>query len=145
MLKKLYLKLKKLIKLYIKKLLKPRIKYVSNIPNGFAGKFYGYPFFPTILILPQYKNDTGLLQHELTHYKQYLRSFMLWEILYLFDDIRLKWEVEAYKRQLQFVSADCYDEMVEKFAFDICTKYDLVISIQKLKDLLLNGINNKTN
>ena len=127
------------------KLIKPKIKYVDELPNGFAGKFYGYPFFPVIKILKKYANDTGLFEHELTHYKQYLRSFMLWEILYLFDDIRLKWEVEAYKRQLQFVSADCYDEMVEKFAFDTCTKYDLVISIQKLKDLLLNGINNKTN
>jgi len=124
---------------------KLKIKYVDKLDHGFAGKFYGYPFFPAIKIKRGLKHDKGLLEHELTHYKQYLRSFMLWEILYLFDDIRLKWEVEAYKRQLQFVSADCYDEMVEKFAFDICTKYDLVISIQKLKDLLLNGINNKTN
>ena len=139
MLKKLYLKLKKLIKLYIKKLLKPRIKYVSNIPNGFAGKFYGYPFFPTILILPQYKNDTGLLQHELTHYKQYLRTFMLWELLHLIPYFRYKFEVQAYKKQLTYAPSDCFSHYLINYARNIKNNYNLNVPMQTiLEDLQKN-------
>jgi len=43
------------------------IQYTNSVPAGFAGVTYG----PWVRILPQYRDDAGLLAHELEHVKQF--------------------------------------------------------------------------
>jgi len=116
---------------------KVKIKYVDKLPNEFAGKFYGIPFFPVIKILKEYKEDKGLLEHELTHYKQYKRTLMFFELLYSFKYFRLKFEVEAYKKQLEYCPDNLKEYCLDKFAEFISTKYKLNISKEKAKHLLV--------
>ena len=56
-----------------------------------------------IKIRPKYvKNeDFGLLVHELTHFKQFLKTFGLFCYLYGFvEKLRVNWEIEAYANQI---------------------------------------------
>ena len=48
--------------------------FITNwlIPSKFAG----YHIVDIVLIRPEYKDDEGLIQHELTHVKQNIRTFM---------------------------------------------------------------------
>lgn len=72
----------------------------------------------------------GLREHELTHCKQFYRTFGLNLILYEFSKWKLKYEVEAYKVQLKYVPQD-----IDSFAFFISTRYRL--NITKEEALLL--------
>ena len=113
---------------------KLKIKYVDKLDHGFAGKFYGYPFFPAIKIKRGLKHDKGLLEHELTHYKQYKRTFMLFEILYLFKYFRKKFEVEAYRKQLEF--CDNKEFCLDIFSERLALKYGLGITKEEARRLL---------
>lgn len=69
------------------------------VPNGFGG----YTRLFAIFLKNKYKTDEGLLQHELTHVKQFYRIPLLHSYLYMFSKkYRLKCEIEAYKVQLSY-------------------------------------------
>lgn len=54
------------------------VKYVKELPNGFSGTAQG----PLIKILPKYKGDTGLIEHEKTHVRQWYAVLTIWLLLF---------------------------------------------------------------
>ncbi|MFZ4540091.1 hypothetical protein [Propionivibrio sp.] len=93
------------------------------IPERFAGVTRG----PVICIRPEYKADSGLLAHEETHVKQWLRTCGMHSIIYLCSKrYRLAAEVEAYQAQ-----AKCYsDDRMPKFALFLASNYSLDITAE---------------
>lgn len=88
---------------------------------------------PVILIRPEYRGDTGLLEHEKTHVWQFWRTFGLHSFLYLFSkSYRLKAEVEAYRVQLTYASAQAL-----RFAGFLSANYGLDISQEDALKLLI--------
>ena len=98
------------------------------IPKKFAGMTY----LVLIFIKPEYKNDFGLLHHEMTHVKQFYKN-PLHSFLYKFSKkYRLKSEVEAYKEQLNYYDVD----RSQLFAQFISEKYNLDITVEQAQQLL---------
>lgn len=98
------------------------------VPSNSAGCTRG----PVIFIRPEYKDDIGLLEHEKVHVKQWYRTLGLHSLLYLFSkDYKLKSEVEAYKKQLEYSP-----ESIDLFAEYLSEDYGLNISVDKVKELL---------
>lgn len=97
------------------------------VPTGSAGCARG----PFIFIRPQYKDDAGLLAHEQTHVKQWLRTLGLHSFMYLLSDsYKLASEVEAYKEQAKHYP----DDRMPLFAKYISDDYGLsVTAIDALK------------
>jgi chorismate mutase len=94
-----------------------------------AGCAYG----PVILIRPAYREDRGLLEHELEHRRQWLRSFGLHGLLYLLSDRYKLWaEVAAYKRQLIYSPG-----RERRFAEFIATRYGLSVSVEEVEGVLI--------
>ena len=91
------------------------------IPERFAGLTIGF----VVLIRPKYRDDSGLLAHELVHVRQFWRSCGLSMLLYeISKSWRLRYEVEAYKAQMA-----CYpDNRAMIFAGFLSEKYRLDIT-----------------
>ena len=99
------------------------------IPAIYAGRTIG----PIIFIRPEYKSDTGLLEHEKVHVRQFWRTLGLFGIPYLLSKkYRLKYELEAYKEQLKYYTTD----KKQLFAQHLATKYDLNITQEEALKLL---------
>lgn len=97
------------------------------IAERFGAQTYG----PFIFIRPKYSFDTGLLEHEKVHVKQFWKNpfFGLW---YLFSKKdRFAYEAEAYRKQLEFSPGK-----EEVFASHLTTKYNLGITRQQALDAL---------
>lgn len=116
-----------------------QIIYTDDLPKGFAGRCE-YPLNPfgkcTIKIRPKYKNDKGLLEHELTHVKQWEKLNFIHVILYeLNEEYRYRCELEAYKAQIkEYNYKDIRDAMWIVEA--LTKKYGLEISASKvMKDV----------
>jgi len=112
----------------------------------FVPKAHGavtYAFF--VLIRPKYEGNRPLLEHELTHVRQFWRTFGLFPFLYLISKkYRLKAEVEAYRTQLQ-VHADegcsfhqCYLK-ARAYAGFISSKYGLRVTEDNAYKLLTSN------
>lgn len=100
------------------------------VPKNAAGCACAFLIF----IRPDYKNDIGLLEHEKVHVLQWKRTFGLHSYLYLFSkSYRLKSEVEAYKKQLEYSP-----NSAELFAKYIATMYNINITQEEAKKLLLS-------
>lgn len=133
------------------------IKFVKNLSNGFGGKTQG----PLIKILSKYKADTGLIEHEKTHARQWyfwlavglllgtmltlLVSPSLWpllglapflhQLLYKFVRPYRCWcEVEAYRKQIAVGGYISNDFAVVA----LVEKYDLKLSADKARVLLFD-------
>ena len=133
------------------------VRYVEKLPNGFGGTAQG----PFIRILPKYKDDIGLLEHEKLHVRQWyawlaigllfsapltlLVSPSLWplyglapflnQLFYKFVRPYRRWcEVRAYRKQLATGGYDSTDFAVTA----LVEKYDLHLSTDKAKALLLD-------
>jgi hypothetical protein len=99
---------------------------VDSLPNGFAGKTNAF----VIRILKSHKDDRGLLEHEKVHVKQFWRC-PLHGLFYRFsEDYRLKSEVEAYRVQYKY-GAD-----LDTLADHLSSKYDLMLTFEKAKELI---------
>jgi len=83
------------------------------IPKRFAGYTVGF----VILIRPTYRDDLGLLEHEMFHVYQFISPRWWFKS-------KLEWEVAAYKEQLKWYS----DDRSHLFAGFISTKYGFNIS-----------------
>ena len=95
-------------------------------------RFSGYTIGPIILIRPRCKDDAGLLAHEQVHVAQFWRSLGILPLLSLFiPSLRLKFEVEAYRKQLEF-----NPDAALVFAGFISTKYGLNITVTDALKLL---------
>ena len=131
------------------------IKYTEKTPKGFGGVTQG----PIIKILPKYKYDVGLLEHEKTHVRQWyfwlavgllfgtmltlLVSPALWplfglapflhQLLYKFVRRYRCWcEVQAYRKQITVGGYISNDFAVAA----LVEKYDLKLSADKARALL---------
>lgn len=89
-----------------------------------------------VRIRPHYKNDEGLLAHELEHVKQAYRGILIIHaLLYLFAPKYRFWaEVQAYRKQLT-LSADKKTDSV-KYARAISQKYRIDITFLAAWDCL---------
>ena len=95
-------------------------------------RFSGYTIGPIILIRPSRRGDAGLLEHEKVHVAQFWRSLGILPLLSLFiPSLRLKFEVEAYRKQLESNPTSA-----ELYATFIATKYGLSISVTDALKLL---------
>jgi hypothetical protein len=106
--------------------------YTDNLPERFGGLFCGL----WIKIRPKYKHDLGLLEHELTHARQFWRTLGLYAILYQFRSWRLKFEVEGYRVQEQFYPRVDKQYYRLLFATFLAEKYHLKISVGEAYDAL---------
>ena len=101
--------------------------FITNwlIPSRFAG----YHIVDIVLIRPEYKDDESLIQHELTHVKQNLRTLGVSGIRQLFDkNHKLNRECEAYAVQLLYVPPIQRDVMKNRFVNYMYSKYNLGMS-----------------
>ena len=133
------------------------IKYTENVTPGFAATTKG----PFIKMLPKYKDDAGLLEHEKVHVRQWyawlalglligtlltlLVSPSLWplfglapflhSLLYKFVRPYRRWcEVQAYRKQ---VAVGGYSS--NEFAVTMLVeKYGLDLSVDEARALLSN-------
>lgn len=87
---------------------------------------------PVVFIRPEYKDDIGLREHEMTHVKQWFASLGLHSFLYLFCAKYKLWaEVQAYKVQLKYSPG-----REALFAGFIANRYGLDISQEEALRLL---------
>lgn len=133
------------------------VKVTGKIVNGFGGTAQG----PIIKILPKYRDDIGLLEHEKVHVRQWygwlalglligtlltlLVSPSLWplfglapflhSLLYKFVRLYRRWcEVQAYRKQ---VAVGGYSS--NEFAVTMLVeKYGLDLSVDEARALLSN-------
>ena len=65
----------------------------------------GYARFWFVRIRPKYKDDFGILQHELIHVAYWWKYGVIGRLLYKFSKKwRLSEEVDAYREQLKYAS-----------------------------------------
>ena len=58
--------------------------------------------WPFILVLPEHSSNTGLIEHELVHYREQAWISPIWWVRYLCSkSFRQAAEVRAYKRQIE--------------------------------------------
>ena len=68
------------------------------VPKGFSA----CALWPLILVRPEHRNDTALIEHELVHYREQAWIMPVWVMLYLVSrKFRLAAEVRAYTRQIE--------------------------------------------
>ena len=99
------------------------------ITNWMPARFAGYHVVDIVFIRPEYKDDEGLRQHELTHVKQNLRT-VGWSGIkqYWNKEHKLDRECEAYAVQLRYVPVAKQEVMRRRFVNYMYTKYDLGMS-----------------
>jgi len=102
------------------------IFYVKTLGDFAAGRSNGF----IIRVVEKYKDDEGLLEHELQHCRQFYRTLGIHGLLYKFSKkYRYEAEVEAYRIQLKY----CQDKKasIRKFAEFLSTKYNLDVTKTK--------------
>ena len=100
-------------------------------------EFGGYTRLFAIFLRNKYKTDEGLLQHELTHVKQFYRIPFLHSYLYKFSKkYRLKCEIEAYKVQLSYYLDK--EKNIKWMSNAIAAKYKLNVSQNEIENMLRN-------
>lgn len=116
---------------YVYGILPVIIKYTNkDIPAIYGGISRGI----VIKIKPKYLNDKGLLEHELTHIKQFYKAFPFHGLFYKFiRAYRLKSELEAYKKQIEYLTKK---EDIDIFANRLSLLYDLNITKEEALKLL---------
>ena len=108
----------------------------SGIKEGSAGTTSGI----FIKIRPNYKDDKGLLEHELVHVKQWYRTFTLHSILYKYSSkYRLNSEIEAYKVQLKVNKDEGKQDYADFYSKRITEMYDLDITTFEVKKMLVEA------
>lgn len=101
------------------------------IPKRFAAYTMGF----VILLRPEYKTDLGLIEHEKVHVRQFWNSLGTFGILYkLSKRMRLKYELEAYKKQLEYAANREYT--LDRLATHLSTLYNLNITKEQAISLL---------
>jgi hypothetical protein len=88
---------------------------------------------PLILVRPEFKDEKGLVEHEIVHVKQWWKNPLFHALMYkISKKYRLASEVEAYKHQLKF-----YDEdHTYLFAGYIANQYKLNITLDEVVEKL---------
>ena len=102
------------------------LKYTDSMPDNQGG--YARAWF--IRIRPRYKDDKGLLAHEMEHVKQFWCTCGFHGLFYLLSKkYKLNTEVEAYKEQLKHEPASLDPERYrDMYAGFIADDYGLDVS-----------------
>lgn len=105
------------------------LSYTDSLPEGVGGQAKAW----FVKILPKYKEDKGILAHELVHVRQFWTKGLLVHMLrYTYSkNYRLQCEIEAYKVQLTY-----NPENFDFFALRITQMYGLTITEGEVKLLL---------
>ena len=78
------------------------IHVTDDLPTWVGGKFEVINFAPTIKVRQKYKNDTGLINHEKCHARQFGRLLFIHIVAYKYSKTyRLLSELEAYREQVK--------------------------------------------
>lgn len=99
--------------------------YTDLMPDRFSGYTLGFVIF----LRPSVRGNIEMLEHEKVHVSQFWRSLGTFGILYQFSKtFRLKYELEAYKKQLEF----CENKEAAKkiFAVYLSKNYNLDITYE---------------
>ena len=84
------------------------IVFTDKMPKKFAGYFQCY----WIKIRPRYKSDIGLLIHELTHFKQFLKLPIAYCYYRMVSaEYRYKCELEAYAVQTRYYLCTTFKQL----------------------------------
>lgn len=106
----------------------PTVVFYNNVITKKFNR-HGVAVGNLVFINKAYKNDEGLLQHELTHVKQFYKYMIIpFCILGYTNKYKLKFEVEAYKVQLGYCSKELKEYYLNKYAELIANTYGLPIS-----------------
>jgi len=110
---------------------------VFVVYSDLLGRNGGVTFGALIVLKKKYSGDTspaatGLIEHELTHVRQFYRTFGLNGPRYLFAKWRLGYEIEAYKVELRYAP-----EAASVFAGYIANRYGLDITESEALKLLV--------
>ena len=74
------------------------IACTNLIPRGFSAA----SLWPIILVRPEFRSETALIEHEMVHYREQAWIMPIWVLLYLVSrKFRLAAEVRAYTRQIE--------------------------------------------
>lgn len=108
--------------------------YVAKIKDDFAGKTNAF----VVRIKETYKDDKGLLAHEIVHVKQWFLTLGLHSLLYRFSkSYRYLAEIKAYRKQLTYVQGNEKSDVALIFAKFISTRYNLNVTKEEaFKDLI---------
>lgn len=98
--------------------------YTDDMPANTAGYAYGRR---KIFIRPEYKDDAGILAHEVGHIQQAWRNPWHGSMYPNLKWYRLKCEVECYKIQLK-ANPYSWPDYAEKYAGFIANDYGLNVS-----------------
>lgn len=106
--------------------------YSDNLPEGVGGKFRGGLLVYWIKIRPKYRDDEGILQHELEHARQHFKTLGFLGVLCRFRWVRQWAEIQAYRVQLRYPPATKDSERYMRiYANFLATRYWLNITKQK--------------
>jgi hypothetical protein len=101
------------------------------IPKRFNGLTVAFLIF----LRPGVKGETDLLEHEKIHVNQFWRTLGLNGLFYkLSKKYRLNYELEAYRKQLEFCVNKEY--ATNLFATYLSTNYNLNLTYDEAKELL---------
>lgn len=90
---------------------------------------------PVVLIRPEAWDDAGIMEHELTHTRQFWSSFGTMGLFYLFSKKhRMGYEVEAYRAQIR------EGLPVKRAAELLAGRYGLGITAEQAERSLTDGI-----
>lgn len=104
------------------------IIYTHRVFKGFDA----FTVWPFIFVRPEARNDTGLIEHEMVHYREQRSCLTVpWLIAYFISKrFRLDAEVRAYKRHIE-VGGITTDHAAEAL-----TKYGLSVTVDQARKLL---------
>jgi len=108
--------------------------YTERVPKDSAGVANGF----VVRILPEYRDDKGLLVHELEHVRQWwMHGLTIHDLLYLFvRRYRLWAEVQAYRKQVAVYPTEHFEHYRNAAARLLVRKYNFGICLKKAKRLL---------
>lgn len=107
--------------------------YTDRVPRGSAGVANAF----VVRIRPDYRDDRGLLVHELEHVRQWWVMPVISDLLYLFSRRYRLWaEVRAYRKQVDVYPPEHREHYVNAAARLLVRKYRLKICLKKAKRLL---------
>ena len=99
--------------------------YTDLMPDRFSGFTIGF----VILLRPKVREDIAMLEHEKVHVSQFWRTLGTFGIMYkLSKTYRLKYELEAYTKQLEFCENKDYAKRI--FAGYLSNNYNLDITYE---------------
>ncbi len=94
---------------------------------GWRGGLTVWFIVPIVLIHPRFRNDRGLLEHELVHARQAYRIYVLDSLLYRSSAwYRYRCEIEAYQAQLRYSPGN-----ENRYARFIASRYGLDVSFER--------------